>query len=127
MPDRLPLAAAQARLGKPGRPRKPQLEAGHAPGTQAPRTRTRSGDAQGAPPTQGRALQPEASYGPRLLSVPAAGAYLGISARQTRELITAGRLRRVQLPGIGDSTLRRTLIDRADLDRLIDQSKEPEP
>jgi hypothetical protein len=39
-------------------------------------------------------------------------------------MVAAGRLPRVRLPLAGDGELRRILIDRADLDRLIEASKE---
>jgi len=52
---------------------------------------------------------------PRLLGVRAAGAYLGISPFTVRNMIRDGRLHVVRVPG-----LTRVLIDRLDLDQLIE-------
>jgi hypothetical protein len=94
----LPLAAAQNRLGKPGRPRKPSIVAQAA-----------------------AALVTEA----RLLDVPATARYLGdISVRAVHELRAAGHLRPVTLPLAGDRELRRLLFDRRDLDAFIEAAKE---
>jgi excisionase family DNA binding protein len=54
----------------------------------------------------------------RLLGVESAAAYLDTTERTIRRLIARGVLQPVHIP-----TLRRVLIDRADLDRLIDASK----
>lgn len=58
----------------------------------------------------------------RLMSLEEAGEYLGLSYWAVRDLITARTLLPVQLP-LGRRTLRRVLLDRQDLDRLIEQSK----
>ena len=64
---------------------------------------------------------------PRLLDLKAAGAYLGVSYWTARTLVDAGALPTVKLPMCPRSdgrVLRRILIDRNDLDRLIEASKE---
>ncbi len=101
-----------ARRPRPGRPRK--VESGHAPGTsllQVP-------DGAGA---QARtlALHAVAPIAPRLLDLPAAAAYLGVSPWTVRDLEAAGTLRRVRLPLPNGGELRKLLFDREDLDRCI--------
>jgi hypothetical protein len=98
----LPLAAAQVRLGKPGRPRKALADLAAAA-------------AQRAAPAGGA----------RLLGVHATAGYLGIGPRMVHEMRASGRLRPVRLPLAGDREVRKLLFDRADLDRLIEASKEP--
>ena len=94
----LPLAAAQCRLGRPGRPRKP---------THEPLAVT--------------------TCPPRLLDVDADAAYLGVSSWTIRDLDAAGVLPRVRVPLPNGGELRRLLFDRADLDRLIDVWKDQRP
>jgi hypothetical protein len=76
----------------------------------------------------------------RLLDLHEAGVYLGVSYWVVRDLINTGQLPKVALPSSfdrvkfagkllrvrsrGGSSLRRVLVDRADLDKLIEQSKE---
>lgn len=55
---------------------------------------------------------------PRLLGPKDAGAYLGVSAWSARQLVERKKLRLVKLPGIT-----RWLVDRADLDALIEKAK----
>lgn len=110
------LAAAQRRLGKPGRPRTAP-DNGHTAGTSAPGTRANSGP-------QGRALVSPA-IAPRLLDVEGSAAYLSVSPWTIRDLRAAGRLRAVKLPLEGDRECRRLLFDRRDLDALVETSKEP--
>jgi hypothetical protein len=98
MPE-LPLAAAQRRLGKPGRPSKP-----------APYQ-----------PVQVSACVP------RLLNLEAAAAYLGVSPWTVRDLDGAGVLPRVRVPLPHGGELRRLLFDREDLDRLIEAWKDAGP
>lgn len=108
MSDPLALAAAQRRLGKPGRPRaaSPSL---------SPQAETREAKA------------PSASViAPRLLDVDAAAAYLSVSSWTIRDLEAAGRLVRVRLPLAGDRECRRLLFDRTDLDRLVERAKDAE-
>jgi excisionase family DNA binding protein len=54
----------------------------------------------------------------RLLGLDAAASYLDTTERTIRRLIARGVLQPVQIP-----TLRRLLIDRRDLDRLIEAGK----
>lgn len=117
----LSLQAASARLrGRPGRPRK----LGSAEATQAsalPR--------YGRNPLQERQFShaaanvpgnvPVAALIPRLLDLPAASAYLGVSAWTVRDLEAAGVLARVRVPLPNGGELRKVLFDREDLDRLI--------
>ena len=112
MAEPLPLAAAQARLGRPGRPRKHPIP-GHDVGITTPEPRARSGDAT-------RALAPLASaHERRLLDLPAAALYLALSPWTLRELVGNGTLRRVRVPLPNGGELRRVLLDREDLDQLI--------
>lgn len=62
--------------------------------------------------------------GARLLGLKAAAEYLGVSYWTLRDLVHSGALPRVRLT-VGDHRdLRRVLVDRADLDRLVEASKE---
>ena len=146
-PDR-PLADAQRRLGKPGRPRKTAPD-GHTTGTPPAQTRMDSGRVHGAEAPQAAALSPrlldrgdavgsssrssasasqplrnQNPAGPRLVNVSGAAAYLGVSVWTVRDLHACGALRRVQLPLSGGRELRRLLFDRHDLDRLIEAAKD---
>jgi hypothetical protein len=96
MSDQLPLAAAQRRLGKPGRPRTAEP---HQP------------------------VQVSACLS-RLLDAEAAAAYLGVSAWTIRDLDARGVLPRVRVPLPNGGELRRLLFDRVDLDRLIEMWKD---
>lgn len=58
---------------------------------------------------------------PRLVDLHEAGAYLSLSYWTVRDLVFAGKLPTVRVPGV-----RRILIDRHDLDRLIEAWKETE-
>jgi hypothetical protein len=72
---------------------------------------------------------------PRLMSLKAAGKYIGISSWLLRDYVLSGILRPVRLPGsrlrksgrvISDSksrSMRKIMLDRADLDALIEESK----
>jgi hypothetical protein len=80
--------------------------------------RVDSGDAPGGVP----GLCPVT---PRLLDAERAAAYLGVSTWTVRDLEAAGHLSRVRLPLPGGKDLRKLLYDRADLDRLIERSKDP--
>ena len=61
---------------------------------------------------------------PRLLDLDAAAAYLGgLSTWTVRDLIANGTLRRVRVPGTNGEDLRRVLLDRQDLDELINRWK----
>ena len=62
--------------------------------------------------------------GPRLLDLPTAAQYLGLSPWTVRDLKAAGSLQRVRIPLPHAGELRKLLFDRADLDRLIEQWKD---
>jgi hypothetical protein len=95
--DPLPLAAAQARLGKPGRPR----------------TRPT--------PTPAPDLTAQIR---RLLDLEGAAAYLSVSEWTIRDLEAAGVLSRVRVPLPNGGELRKVLFDRVDLDALIERWKD---
>ena len=110
-----PLAAARERLRrKPGRPRK--VNSGHVPGTPPAKGGVNGGSLGGALAV--RAIVP------RLLSLDATAAYLGISPWTVRDLEAAGVLPRVRIPLPNNGELRKLLFDREDLDRLIEGWKE---
>jgi excisionase family DNA binding protein len=97
--------------GPIGRPRKSPADSGSL--VAAPTDRR----IQSAP-----ALRPETGTTPglpRLVDATEAGAYLGVHPRTIRRLVEQGALRRVQMP----CARRRFLVDRVDLDRLIEASK----
>jgi excisionase family DNA binding protein len=112
-----PLAAAATRLRRrPGRPRKnPQ---------KTPPVVT----LQSRHPLQVRAIAApvvrpsvrQTSGLCRLLGVRAAGQYLGVSPYTIRNMIRDGRLCPVRMPGLA-----RVLVDRLDLDQLIEAWKAP--
>ncbi len=111
----IPLAAARERLRrKPGRPRK--VNPGHVPGTPPAKGGVNGGSLGGALAV--RAIVP------RLLSLEATAAYLGISPWTVRDLEAAGVLPRVRIPLPNNGELRKLLFDREDLDRLIEAWKE---
>jgi excisionase family DNA binding protein len=58
-----------------------------------------------------------------LLSLQDAATYLGLSYWTVRDLIDAGTLKPVRLALGTGRDLRRILLDRRDLDRLVDASK----
>lgn len=117
----LPLAAASIRLrGKPGRPRThPPAAGGGTPGAQrgAP-TRENTGENGGAPVQESGRPSPSALL-PRLLTLPAASAYLSLARTTLLDLEAAGALRRARVVVRGRE-IRRRLYDRAALDRLAD-------
>ena len=63
---------------------------------------------------------------PRLLDLTAAAAYLGISRSAIRQLVDSGQLSRVRLPSPNEphGRLDRFLLDKADLDAVIERGKE---
>jgi hypothetical protein len=65
-----------------------------------------------------------AALAPRLLDLPAAAAYLGVSPWTVRDLEAVGTLRRVRIPLPNQGELRKLLFDRLDLDQLIDAWKD---
>jgi len=116
MSDPLPLALASHRLRRrPGRPRKvvsaPACQAS-APQPSPPLTRL--------PEPAVAALWPMRA---RVLGLKASADYLGVSTWTVRAYLAAGRLRRVRLPGPGGGELERLLLDREDLDRLVEDAK----
>lgn len=95
-----------------------------APGTlraQSP-SRTRRNSGRGAD-----ALARQASALPRLLDVHGAAAYLSVSTWTLRQLVSRGVLRRVLIPVANGRDLRKVLLDREDLDRLVEAWKEQAP
>jgi hypothetical protein len=64
-----------------------------------------------------------APVSPRLLDRAGAARYCAVAADTIDRLIAAGTLRPVRLPNGQGGDLRRVLLDRADLDRLIDSMK----
>jgi len=115
-----PLAAASSRLRRP--PGRPRLASSplSPPASQAGAL---SQAAENAGPI--RVTVPTlCPVTPRLLDVAGAAEYLSVSEWTIRDLDAAGYLPRVRLPLPGGKELRRLLYDRADLDRLVDRSKE---
>jgi hypothetical protein len=118
----LPLAAAQARLGKPGRPRKHPLIAAPKGDTRvtAPSPARMNGG------ENGRALAQQAgALLPRLLTVPLAATYLSLSEDVVLELMAAGTLARITVPAPvtakrRSGAIRRVLLNRHQLDALVD-------
>lgn len=117
----LPLAAAAKRLRRrPGRLRKAQgAESAQAPQAGAPAQGVDSLGARGGTPVP--MLCPVTR---RLLDSEGAAQYLGVSSWTIRDLEASGHLPRVRLPLPGGKEVRKLLYDRADLDRLIDNSKD---
>lgn len=114
-----PLAAASRRLRGPSSSRsasrspapgaRQQLKAGlepRIPATSAPRPLARE--------TSGPALVP------RLLGIEDAAVYLSLSSWTVRDMIAGGELRPVALQAAG-KPVRRLLLDRLELDALVDQ------
>jgi hypothetical protein len=65
----------------------------------------------------------------RLLDLHGAAAYLGISYWTMRDLVNGGQVPSVRIPSArarDGRTIRRTLIDRRDLDAFIERNKEAE-
>ncbi len=91
----------------------------------------------GSLPTPGSAQGPHAQraaspvgVAPRLLSLRQGAVYLGLSFWSLRDYVLAGLVPVVEMPPLrpregerARSTLRRTLVDREDLDRFIDARK----
>ena len=108
-----PLAAASERLrGKTGRPRKDGHVAGIAP--------AEVGVGKG-PRWSALALS---AIVPCLMSLEQAALYIGLSPWTVRDLIANGTLARVKVPLMNGKELRRLLIDKEDLDRVIEGWKE---
>jgi hypothetical protein len=64
-----------------------------------------------------------APIAPRLLSLKAAAAYLGVSPWTVRDLEARRILKRVSVPLSAGAELRKLLFDKVDLDRLIEAWK----
>ncbi len=60
----------------------------------------------------------------RLMGANEAAKYLGLSYWTLRESIWSGAIPLIQLPNKNGGRLRRILVDKGDLDRLIERSKE---
>jgi excisionase family DNA binding protein len=60
---------------------------------------------------------------PRLLDVAGAAVYLSVAPGTVRQLVHDGILRRVRIPLPDQGELRRLLLDRLDLDQLVERSK----
>jgi hypothetical protein len=134
-PAQLPLADASHRLrSKPERPRKAPV--GKSPvraSTQSradravePTSRVHQASVPfAAPPRMGSSERdvpgtyPIVRLTPRLLDLPGAAAYLGLSPWTVRDLEAARALPRVRVPLPNGGELRKLLFDREDLDRLI--------
>ena len=58
----------------------------------------------------------------RLMGANEAAKYLGLSYWTLRDLIWSGAIPLVQLPNKKGGSLRRILVDKADLDKLIERS-----
>ena len=69
-------------------------------------------------------VMPVAPVPVRLLDLEGAASYLAVSPWTIRDLEAQGILPRVRIPLPGDGELRKILFDRADLDALIERSKE---
>jgi len=120
MSQPLPLAAASTRLRKrPGRPRKhpPAEDFGHSPGTVPAGARVNSGVGRSPEPREGHALSP------RLLDLRGASSYLSVRRRVISDLCVAGVLPRVRLVLPDGREMRKVLIDKLDLDALVDRWK----
>lgn len=108
------LAAAQRRLGRPGRPPTRDTERAHSDA----RARINSGENGGAPVQQSGRPSP-AALPPRLLTLPMASAYLSLARSTLLELEASGALRRARVIVRGRE-IRKRLYDRTVLDRLAD-------
>lgn len=75
-------------------------------------------------PNESVTAQGTVALWPRLLDLHAAAAYLSISEWTVRDLEAAGILARVRIPLPNQGELRKVLLDRTDLDRLIEVWKE---
>ena len=114
-----------SRRGKPGRPRAgdpgifEKQDHGHSLGTPTQKP-CASSSIQGRTEVQTTVVP----LSPRLLNLPTAAAYLGVSPWTVRDLEAAGSLLRVRIPLPHAGELRKLLFDRMDLDRLIDSWKD---
>jgi hypothetical protein len=109
-----PLAAAQRRLGQPGRPPKPKSVL-PSEGSELPARPVSMRPAEASVPSVCPA---------RLLRVKAAASYLGLSVWRLRGLIQRGVLTPVRIPLGNGREERRHLLDIRDLDDLIRKAKQ---
>lgn len=84
---------------------------------------------QPAPGDPRENLRPRDGYSPasRLLSVKQAAQYMGVSYGTMMNMVTYGKVPKVRLPapaGDNGDAIRKILIDRRDLDNLIESCKE---
>ena len=129
---RLPLAAAQARLGRPGRPRTRPITPDSRPdgdkqGDNARRAMPKSSPPRGLveqrTPAGEAGVQPGGLL-PRLLTVSLAAAYLSLGEDAVVELLAAGILARVTVPAPVTAkrrggAIRKVLLDRYQLDAAV--------
>lgn len=121
MTPELPLARAQHRLGKPGRPRKGTAGAQPTNGTRV------NGGAEGSG-QDSESGRPTPLTERRLLDVAQTAAYLGgLGTDTVYELDASGVLTpaRVVITGKSGKQLRKVLFDRLALDRLVDGWRTP--
>jgi hypothetical protein len=120
MPEPLALADASKRLRKrPGRPRKAVIDVNVTSGPVASQASAR-------PEKVARgyiSAAPVADMWPRLLDLKGSARYTSLSTWTIRDYLAGGILRRVELPSATRGTTRRVLLDRLDLDALVEASK----
>ena len=63
---------------------------------------------------------------PRLLGLADAARYLGVSTWTVRDYFAAGVLTRIKLPAPQGGDLDRVLVDRLELDALIEAARRPD-
>jgi hypothetical protein len=126
----LPLAAAQARLGKPGRPRtRPPVSGsdGDKHGDKAPDAAIESAPPRGLGGRRALAFEADARPSgllPRLLTVEGACHYLSLKEDTVLELLAAGTFQRVTVPAPVTAkrrggAIRKVLLDRVQLDAAV--------
>jgi hypothetical protein len=99
------------------------MKNGHSAGTATAGSPVNGGAPHGA------AVLKTVAPAARLLNLRAAGTYIGVSYWTMRDLVNAGMLPVVRFPvprAKDGRTIRRVLIDREDLDRMIEANKETE-
>lgn len=127
------LAKAALRLrGVPGFPRaigRPRR--GDSVVTAPADSRVNGAETVRPPATQASAQAPDTGSWPRLLTLPAASAYLGLGMDVTRELANTGALRAARVTVPAPTTRKRkgdhvalVLLDRLEVDRLVSTWRE---
>jgi len=99
------------------------MKNGHSAGTAT------AGNPVSRGPQSGAAVLETVAPAARLLNLRAAAAYVGVSYWTMRDMTLSGMLPVVRFPvprAKDGRTIRRVLIDRQDLDRLIEANKETE-